>query len=473
VRPALAVVLALAAALRLAGLGHESFWYDEAVTHFNVRLPLPEIVGGVIARDVSPPLYFLLLALWAKVFGTSEAALRAPSALGGLAAVVLVHHAARRLAGERVALLAAALMAISPVSVRFAQEARMYGLMVPLAAAALALLARELDRPAPRAWLPLALVNLALAYTHVFGLFAPALAFVAVWRALGFADARRFALVQAPLLALFVPWVGVMADQARARSGAFWIGAPDLGSVHFLAFTFSGGSPFPSGPWVTLAGRALVRLAYVIALAGGIAAWRVRASDPRPWRVVRFCLAGLALPVAIAFAVSRLATPVFVDRYFLFLAPLYWILLAQAAALLPGRRAWLVVGAIAALQAPILADLHARPHKEQWREAAAIVRAHPEPADLIVDTGGMMNLIAYLGASDPPPKTSTLVASFPQRHLTAGELLERVGSARRVWVFYSRYCPDPEGYRRGLATRFDEVARHELHGVTVALYRRR
>ena len=47
--------------------------------------------------ETTPPLYFVLIWLWAKVFGTGEVALRAISTLAGIALVPIAYMSAREL----------------------------------------------------------------------------------------------------------------------------------------------------------------------------------------------------------------------------------------------------------------------------------------------------------------------------------------------------------------------------------------
>ncbi|PWZ67890.1 glycosyltransferase family 39 protein, partial [Staphylococcus pseudintermedius] len=69
------------------------------------------------------PLYYILLRVWMQ-FGTSDAWLRGLSVLFGLGSVFLTYQLGRRLAGEKTGLLAALLLALSPLFINHAQEVR-------------------------------------------------------------------------------------------------------------------------------------------------------------------------------------------------------------------------------------------------------------------------------------------------------------------------------------------------------------
>ncbi|MFA6080946.1 MAG: glycosyltransferase family 39 protein [Patescibacteria group bacterium] len=56
----------------------QSFWRDEAFSYFMAKKNVLEIISST-AKDFSPPLYYLVLHYWMKIFGSSEVALRSLS----------------------------------------------------------------------------------------------------------------------------------------------------------------------------------------------------------------------------------------------------------------------------------------------------------------------------------------------------------------------------------------------------------
>ncbi|MDX6646594.1 MAG: mannosyltransferase [Miltoncostaeaceae bacterium] len=113
----LAGLTALAALLRFATLDLQSLWYDETVTAGLVRMDLFDMLGRIPDSESTPPLYYVIAWLWAKVFGTGEVGLRSLSALAGTAFVPVAYAAAARLVTPRAGLIAAALAALNPVHV--------------------------------------------------------------------------------------------------------------------------------------------------------------------------------------------------------------------------------------------------------------------------------------------------------------------------------------------------------------------
>src|SRR4051812_7078505 len=157
-------ILALAALLRLVGLGSRSLWLDEGAEYDVIHGSLGHLFERVADRESTPPLSYLYEWAWTKAIGTSEFALRLPFALLGIALVVVMYAAARSLAGRRAGLIAAALAACNPMLVWHAQDARAYTLLALLLAGTIWALAER------RAWWWAALATAALA-THHFAIF--------------------------------------------------------------------------------------------------------------------------------------------------------------------------------------------------------------------------------------------------------------------------------------------------------------
>ncbi len=122
----------LAAVLRFSTLGGQSLWYDETVTASLVRLPFDEFLRALPDSETAPPLYYVLAWIWARVFGSSDLALRSLSAVIGTLVVPAAFLAARELVSRRTGILVALFATVSPLLVWYSQEARAYSLLVLL-----------------------------------------------------------------------------------------------------------------------------------------------------------------------------------------------------------------------------------------------------------------------------------------------------------------------------------------------------
>ncbi len=121
----LLVIVAGFLTLSLSTLSKASIWFDEAFSAYIIRFNFGEI-WHYTSVDVHPPMYYFVLKLWSGVFGTSDFALRSLSVFFGVITLLVAYFFTRRVFGKKIALAAAGFLAISPMLIRYSQEARMY-----------------------------------------------------------------------------------------------------------------------------------------------------------------------------------------------------------------------------------------------------------------------------------------------------------------------------------------------------------
>jgi mannosyltransferase len=169
---ALAAITAAGAAVRLATIDVQSYWFDEALTVEILRMPLGDLLGEIADKQQTPPLYYLIAWPWAHTVGTSEVALRGLSALLGVALVPVAWAVVRELGGsQRAALIAAALCAFNPLLVWYGQEARPYALYALLGGLSLLFFARALRGQTGREYALWSLFSGLAVLTHYFAAF--------------------------------------------------------------------------------------------------------------------------------------------------------------------------------------------------------------------------------------------------------------------------------------------------------------
>jgi mannosyltransferase len=222
---ALALVCVAGAALRVATLGTQSLWFDEAVTARLVRMDLPGLLSAIPDSESSPPLYYVLAWLWSQLLGTGEIALRSLPALLGIATIPVVWALGRRLGGDRAGIAAAALVAVNPMLVWFSQEARVYALLALLGALSALLWLRALEAPRTArlaGWGAVAALALA---THYFAIFL--VGPQALWLALRAPTLRaRVAALALPVAAAAA--LAPLAFGQRSNDSAAFIGESGL-----------------------------------------------------------------------------------------------------------------------------------------------------------------------------------------------------------------------------------------------------
>ena len=169
---AVEVVTALGAVLRLWGLGHQGFWYDEADTAQLVRLSLGKMLGLLPQSESTPPLYYLAAWFWVHIFGDHESGLRSLSAVAGILVVPIAYAAAGKLISRRAGIIAGSLTACSPLLIWYSQEARAYSLLVLLTAISLLAFAYVRAAPSGRGMAVWAVVSGLALVTHYYALVA-------------------------------------------------------------------------------------------------------------------------------------------------------------------------------------------------------------------------------------------------------------------------------------------------------------
>jgi hypothetical protein len=204
--PVVALVTALGGAVFLAGINAHPVGRDEAVSLLLVGHPLGQIVPLLVAHEVHPAGYFLLL--WAWPHGDLVLA-RLLSWVAAVACVPVVTLAAARLGFPR-PWLAGLLVACSPFLAYEAADARMYAWLALFGALALLAVAYLPERPGWGWALGLGGLLAAGMYLHYFAAFT-ALGVIAVLLA-----RRHFAVAaQAVAVAtvLFLPGLLMMLGQ--------------------------------------------------------------------------------------------------------------------------------------------------------------------------------------------------------------------------------------------------------------------
>ncbi len=481
---ALGVPLALAgivlggAALRFAALTGQSFWYDEAVSALLARGSVHDLATGRLRDLGNPPLHALLLHGWSLLFGSGDAALRALSATAGVLAIPLLFSIARRLAGERVALAAAALLAFEPFQVYLAQEARAFALATLLALLTVETLQRATRNPeATRWWAAHAASAFALAWTHYFGFFLllGELAAVAARRDRRLLRRHVAALVAAALA--YAIWIPAFVAQLTAKGNlarspeSWWMQALATPLVYAIGTTLVWKDALSAA---RLALAAAGTLGALVAFAAGLrATWR-----DREFGLVR---AWLAAPILLPLAISALS-PLYNVRYVALASPAFLLVAAAGLAALGPRARALCTAAWVAASAASLGFYYGAPVKHDWRSAVASLEASAGRHDLLLFDADVNETAYARYAAGPQERLRILPAPGGSRAddlygvAAAGERVQdvtaRVASARRVWLVLSDVEPSSGRQLARFFSGWKVVAQRRYRGIEVVEYQR-
>jgi len=482
------LILLMAFLLRARGITAQSFSFDEGWTSWAISLGWGEMID-LLARDNHPPLYFLLLRGWAAAFGQSDLALRGFSLVADLGTVILVYLLGKKLWNEEVGLLAMAIAAFSPPLIMYAQEARMYSLTTCLVTAATYLLTdlRQEGWPERRRW-AYQLVMAAALYSHHFAWLAfgahLAIAFLrgASHEKSVVAGLKAALKLAAGVLLLYLPCLPLTLIQMGVARSFSWRPHTSVRSVLkdlwlFLNFGTARGkqafSPLTWGAWALAA----------VGLGLG------RRKGRRGWSLI---CPGLIVPIAGMCLVQTLA-PIYTDRYMLFLAPFYYLLLALGAwtaiePVIKRRVTALAIGyvvLVAGLLLPMSLQLdiywHGEgPLKPDFRAVAAHIEKVARPGDgLALVQSGPAFLHYYRGDLPWEVFPGISVADYVSGEEEVADKLRRIARPGKVvWlVQHTPQIADPqnlvEGQLREHGTYWDEKWWHESENqepIRVAAY---
>ncbi len=163
------IILLAAFAAGLYHIDTQSIWFDEGWSAYSA---IQSSVQAAIDSDkTNPPLYYVIVNLAARGLGDSEFALRWISLVFGLLSVALGYQLGRQLFNARAGIVAALLLAVSPLLWWAGQEARMYTLLAVLVLlCALAWHKVVVERKRRLGWwVILCVAELALLYAHNTG----------------------------------------------------------------------------------------------------------------------------------------------------------------------------------------------------------------------------------------------------------------------------------------------------------------
>jgi mannosyltransferase len=347
----------------------EALWMDEGLSIGIASQPLLDI-PHTLRVDGSPPLYYMLLGAWMRVVGTGPAETQGLSLAISLLAIPGGLWAGWSLFGRRAGYICAALFAFNGFLAAYAEETRMYALMILLSLLLTAAFLHVFVYRRRR-YLPLFVIILAaMLYAHNWGLFVAAGAVIALALLALLADER------APLLRdaaigfggaglLYLPWLPTLAHQVQ-HTGAPWLNKPRFGAPIQISKSLLGGGT--------------VTVSLLLAGGSGLAAVLQDRVNDRERKAI-FAGATLCIgTLAVAWLFSQFS-PAWTTRYLgVALGPI--LLIASLGLARAGRLGLVALGIVLLLWAtPKTYDLRNKSNASDLRKAAA---PQLHPGDLVV-----------------------------------------------------------------------------------------
>jgi mannosyltransferase len=438
---ALGFITLLCVALRVYHIGAASLWSDEIFSRYYADIfGLHYLLTDGLLSEPTPPTYYLLLRGWMALWGDSEAALRSLSAVASTLCIPVTYFLGRELFGKLEGVLGALLFALCPLSLYFAQEARVYTLLMLAATIVLwAAAVFQRDPHSVKAAAFYALFATLCIYLHATGVLLVAACGGTVWLFLLSQGVRgrqawlKWTALNAFVLLLGAPYF-VHTLAASHAGGLDWM--PRM-SIHTLVYSTSiavSGELTPY-PWPGFVLAAAVFGTLIVSLF----------LHRLPTRAGVTLIGVPCLFVAMV-SVLSIARPILLPRILVWtVVPLCVIAASQL--LVAGRARYAVLLSLLAAFGTGLFFQMTMPgsDKEPWREGMHAVSPQLERADLVVLSplfdpmvlnyyAPRVKNVRLWDASLNPTIMNGAAERLHVPYITEPEILQAIDAKQSVWV---------------------------------------
>ncbi|MFX1504267.1 MAG: glycosyltransferase family 39 protein, partial [Promethearchaeota archaeon] len=163
------IIIGIAIYLRMINIISEQLWHDEGGTILYVNSTWQHLYVKVV-EEKNPILYYTILKLWYHLFGDSVFSLRLLSVIFSILIVPVLFLLGKEVRDEKLGLILSFLFAISPFSIWYANEIRMYSFLQLLFTIDFYFAIKILKSPnITKNYIYFSLTSVCLIYTHYMG----------------------------------------------------------------------------------------------------------------------------------------------------------------------------------------------------------------------------------------------------------------------------------------------------------------
>lgn len=354
--------------LSLYSIGNKSFWVDEVYTMDYVNDGFGRFFG-----DPNMILYYVLLKAWI-VFGENETFVRALSAFAIACSFPALFKIGKTLFTQQTGSIAVWLMAVNPVTIQYAQNARSYGLLLSLSIWSTYVFIRSLRNSDYKWRLAYIALITATAYTHYFGILIAGLHLTA-YTLIARKKIRLIIIYGFCVLILIFPLFHMAIQLPKKLE---FRTKPAAGTVFKTVRTFSGGSN------ITLSLYGIM----VIAGIYGVFIYRRRKDKASVFPYIShylFAFAWLMGPVLFAFVFSIFIKPIYAHHYLLICQPALLLMAASGLSALSIKplQTGIVILCMLFASLPALIQLY-KTDPEPWRSVVEYIGQSYQPGDAVI-----------------------------------------------------------------------------------------
>jgi uncharacterized membrane protein len=442
----LIAIILLGTALRFYGLAEESLWTDEIISLNHAQQPtFSKVIDSVIAIELTPPGYYLLLSQWIGSFGTSEFSLRFLPALFDIGSIILIFIIGKKLSSTRISLMGALIYATSMLPIVYAQEARHYSMFGFLALLSSLFLIYALQgKTWPwAAYMITQILAVSLSYTGAFVVLFHGIILLFTART----QLKKFLLAMMGIGILFLPQLPIAIQEAILRHSALQValfqrGVPyilsQLGMFFYvlpamlLAFVLA--TLLFAEKRYTPSQTFLARAPFIIMLAWGILHTVFLQQTLRSFALI---------------------------RHSFFIVPFIYLTFAYGLDKLKSKKVWIaIVTAILLFNAGTLAIYYETTTKAPWREAISTLESQSLPNNIIFFDRAGANIDLYEYYATQPARAIPLTiwynnGTFVETDTTA--LRQLLQDEQQFWFISSRDFRTEEKYLKFLDENYNRI----------------
>ena len=316
---------------KLAG----NLYSDELWINVTAASPFPAFYQEFMQDWVHPPLIHFLARAWVYIFGLSDLSGRLVSLIFGVLSIPLIYWLGKMVSGSKAGLIAASLLALSPVHIYHSQYGRHYSLFVFFVLLSMLAFLKVYYRPNDRNYcIFYCLCTILLVYTHYFGwliVFCQSLFFIF----LRYTFLKRWILLQAFILLSYIPWIILVlkftmepASNQLLVPGANQVLVPHIGWFKkiYVSELFNAIALF-NGNLPLFHQRNLG-----LFLLGGISILSMKnifSKDKHYRDSILFIFSCVVIPFILVYVVSRTIQPIWIFRGMLLSVPAYYLLISS------------------------------------------------------------------------------------------------------------------------------------------------
>jgi mannosyltransferase len=290
---------------------------DEPFSIFYAQQDLNEFIP-FLNKGNNPPLHFILLHYWMKIFGIGSISVRSLSLLFSLLTIPVLYHFGKKIVGQNYSVLFVGFFIFSTFNHFHALEARVYSLMVLLSIIAMTNIYKLLFTD-KRFFIQLAVCNVSLLYTHYLAgliIIVELLLLLLFYKKITWVKFWSFIISGLITTVLYIP--GLI--QFYKRFGDFsengtWVSAPHITELYGNIIRFFNH---------TISFVILISLLSIFMVFNRKNIF-INLKENRFSEKERFVFYGFGLPYLLMYLFSVFFQPIFLDRYLLFTTPLLFL----------------------------------------------------------------------------------------------------------------------------------------------------